>query len=308
MSDKAIAKIEGIAQTVTFIPFGGRSEIELSVAIIKNMIAPRTKKGVAPSDVDCAKFMMLCHARELNPWEGDAFLVGYDKDGGGAEFSMITSHQALLKRAEACDGYDGMESGVVLLTSKNEMIEFVGDIIPAGHKLVGGWAKVYRKDRGRPMYKRIPLDAFQKNNQFWTGAKAAGMIVKCAEADALRASFPSKLSQMYIEGERQPQRADENEGNARVIKTLHGKIDAQIAGNVNGATQEAEVETDEENAKTEVLRLTELLKGLSDKEIASLKLGKAIEKAGGVENLTPEQVKKAVELIEKHNAAKAEVK
>lgn len=303
MSDnKAIAKVEGIAQTVTFVPFGGRSEIELSVAIIKNMIAPRTKKGVAPSDVDCAKFMMLCHARELNPWEGDAFLVGYDKDGGGAEFSMITSHQALLKRAEACEGYDGMESGVVLLTSKNEMIEFVGDIVPAGHKLVGGWAKVYRKDRGRPMYKRIPLDAFQKNNQFWTGAKAPGMIVKCAEADALRASFPNKLSQMYIEGERQPQRVEENEGNVRVIQTLHGKIDAQIA-NGNGAAQ---TDTDKEDEKAEKLHLTDLLKGLTSEEIASLKLGKAIEKAGGVDNLTSEQVKKAIELIEKHNAAKTE--
>ncbi len=305
MSDKAIAKVSGVADVVTFVPFGGKDEIELSIAVIKNMIAPKTKKGVAPSDIDCAKFMMLCKARELNPWEGDAFLVGYDKDGGGADFSIITAHQSLLKRAEACDGYDGLESGVVLLNSKNEMIEFVGDIIPAGHKLVGGWAKVFRKDRGRPMYKRIPLDAFQKNNQFWNGAKAAGMIVKCAEADALRASFPNKLSQMYVEGERQPQREDDNDGNARVIQTLHGKIDAQIA-NENGET--AQIEPGAENSDADTLRLTELLKGLTSEEIATLKLDKAIDKAGGVDNLTPAQVKKAVELIEKHNVSKAEAK
>jgi len=299
----AVAKIGGVADVVSYVPFGGRTEIELSVAIIKNMIAPKTKKGKLPSDIDCAKFMMLCQAKELNPWEGDAFLVGYDTDDGPV-FSQITAHQALMKRAEACEGYDGLESGVVLLNSKNEMIEFVGDIVPAGHKLVGGWAKVFRKDRGRPMYKRIPLDAFQKNNQFWSGSKAAGMIVKCAEADALRASFPNKLSQMYVEGERQPQREESNEGNARVIQTLHGKIDAQIAGessNGNGHT-----EPDQREVESLQLRLTELMKGLSNEEIKTMKLDKAIEKAGGVEGLSVEQVNKAISLIEKHGAAKVD--
>jgi len=116
------------------------------------------------------------------------------------------------------------------------------------------------------------------------------------------------LSELRSEVEQH--RADENEGSSRVIQTLHGKIDAQIAGNGNGATQEADVVADEESAKAEVLRLTKLLKGLSDEEIKSIKnerglsIDKAIEKAGGVENLTPEQVSKAVGLIEKHNAAK----
>ena len=123
------------------------------------------------------------------------------------------------------------------------------------------------------------------------------MIVKCAEADALRASFPNKLSQMYVEGERQPQRNEESDGNARVIQTLHGKIDAQIA-NGNGAAQTV---TDEEGTvKAEMLRLIGLLKELTSEEIATLKLDKAIEKAGGVDNLTQTQVKKAIELIEKH--------
>lgn len=91
---------------------------------------------------------------------------------------------------------------------------------------------------------------------------------------------------------------------AAVAVSMYSKTDTQIAGNGNGGAQEAEVVSDDENARADLLRLTELLKGLTDEEIASLKLGKAIEKAGGVENLMPEQVNKAIELIEKHNAAK----
>merc|ERR1711991_914366 len=58
-------------------------------------------------------FLMLCRARKLNPFEGDAYLVGYDSKDG-AKFSLITSHQALLKRAELCQQFDGMESGLIL--------------------------------------------------------------------------------------------------------------------------------------------------------------------------------------------------
>jgi len=301
MSENAVTKFTGVTDVVTFIPQGQEENIELSIALVKRFLATPTAKGSKPTDEDIVKFMMHCHALKLNPWVKDCVLTGYDT-ASGPKFEIISAHQVLLKRAENCPEYEGMESGVVIQNA-TEIIERAGDIVPKGYTLIGGWAKVYRRDRRIPMYKSIPLEAFDKDNAFWKGTKKGMQIAKCAEADALRSAIPS-LSELRSEVEQH--RADENEGNARVIQTLHGKIDAQIAGNGNGSAQEADVVADEESAKAEVLRLTKLLKGLSDEEITSLKLGKAIEKVGGVENLTPEQVKKAIELIEKHNAAKAE--
>lgn len=299
MSDNAITRFTGVTDVVSFVPQGQDESIELSIALVRRFLVTPTAKGLKPTDEDIVKFMMLCLALKLNPWIKDCYLTGYDTSSG-PKFEILTAHQILLKRAENCPEYEGMESGVVIQNDR-EIIERAGDIVPKGYTLIGGWAKVYRSDRRIPMYKSIPLEAFDKDNAFWRGTKKGMQIAKCAEADALRSAIPS-LSGLRSEVEQH--RADENEGNSRVIQTLHGKIDAQIAGNGNGAVQEANVVDDKETAKAEVLRLTELLKGLTDEEIASLKLGKAIEKAGGVENLTPEQVKKAIELIEKHNAAK----
>jgi hypothetical protein len=81
-----------------YVPFGASDKIKLTIAIIKNLVAVKTKSGKTCSDQDAIKFMMMCQARRLNPFEGDAFLIGYDaKD---ALRSHITAHQAFLKRAE----------------------------------------------------------------------------------------------------------------------------------------------------------------------------------------------------------------
>lgn len=300
MSDNAITRFTGVTDVVSFVPQGQDESIELSIALVRRFLVTPTAKGLKPTDEDIVKFMMLCLALKLNPWIKDCYLTGYDTSSG-PKFEILTAHQILLKRAENCPEYEGMESGVVIQNDR-EIIERAGDIVPKGYTLIGGWAKVYRSDRRIPMYKSIPLDAFDKDNAFWKGGKKGMQIAKCAEADALRSAIPS-LSGLRSEVERQY--LDDNAGNVAVIQTLHGKIDEQIA-NGNGAAQTA---TEEEGtAKADTLRLTELLKGLTSEDVAALKLDKAIERAGGVDNLTPAQVKKAIELIEKHNAAKAEVK
>lgn len=186
---------------VTFVPFGGVPEdsIRLSVGLIKSFIANRTKTGGVPSDEQCTKFVMLCKARRLNPWEGDAFLIGFDgKDG--PEFSLVTAHQAFLKRAEVHPEFDGMESGVIVRTLKGEILELQGDFRLPEHTLIGGWAKVHFKTRKFPMYKRARLATFDKGYSRWK-ADPEGMIVKCVEADALRSAFPTMMGGMYLREE-----------------------------------------------------------------------------------------------------------
>ena len=181
-----------------FVPFGSKDAIRLSINIIRRLVAVPTKTGRMPTDDDCIKFQMMCQARRLNPFEGDVFMLGYDtKDG--AKFSMITAHQAFLKRAELNPEYDGMESGVIVFRNE-DLTELEGDFLLDNDVLVGAWARVFFKSRSHPMHKRCKLSTFRKDNQQWRD-NPAGMIVKCAEADALRSSFPTMLGGLYLKDE-----------------------------------------------------------------------------------------------------------
>lgn len=180
---------------VEFVPFGASDAIKLSVAMVKTMIAVPTTSGKLPTDNDCIKFIALCQARKLNPFEGDAFMVGYDTKNG-PKFNLITSIQAFLKRAEASPAYDGMESGIIV--ERNGKIEKIeGDFYLKGDKVLGGWATVHRKAQQYPIKKTIRLERFKKSFGIWL-EDDAGMICKCAEADALRTSFPTMLGGMYL--------------------------------------------------------------------------------------------------------------
>lgn len=182
-----------------YIPFGGQDKVKLSIEIVKNLICVKTKSGKTCSDQDAIKFLALCQARRLSPFEGDCFLIGYDgKDG--PQFSLITAHQAFLKRAELNAEYDGMKSGVIIKNEEGMIEQTEGDFMLQGQELLGGWACVFFKGRSNPMLKRVNLRRFQKSWGIWQD-DPAGMIVKCAEADALRSSFPTMLGGLYTREE-----------------------------------------------------------------------------------------------------------
>ncbi len=218
MHDKNPQKLETPLEIVTIptddksaveiIPFGSDERIRLTVSIIRKMIAVPTRTGKLPDDTQCIKFMMLCRARHLNPFDGDAYFLGYDTQTG-PQFSLITAHQVFLKRAEASKGFNGMESGVIVRQPDHDgkmgtgpILEREGDLVYDDEKLVGGWAKVFRKDREKPFYRRLKLATFNTGRSRWE-KDPAGMICKCAEADALRTAFPTHLGGLYIEEEPQ---------------------------------------------------------------------------------------------------------
>lgn len=180
---------------IEFVPYGAQDPIKLSVNIIKNYVAIPTKSGKLPDDRECIRFLMLCKSRRLNPFEGDCFLQGYD-GRDGAQFSLITAHQAFLKRAEHHPEYDGMRSGVIVRTEASEVADREGDFTFDEDTLLGAWATIYFKQRKQPMHRRLKLATFRKPFGRWND-DAAGMIVKCAEADALRSSFPTLLGGLY---------------------------------------------------------------------------------------------------------------
>jgi len=191
-------------RAVEFVPLGGADKVRLTVRIIQNLVAVPTRSGKTCSERDALKFIMLCQSQRLNPFLGDCFLVGYDGQNG-PEFSLITAHQALLKRAEVHPEYDGMESGVIVKAGEFTK-ELEGDFHTEDVALVGAWAKVHFKNRKHPSTDRIALRNFIKTTKsgeptkFWK-ENPAGQLVKCAEASALRKAFPTTCGGMYLREE-----------------------------------------------------------------------------------------------------------
>lgn len=193
----AIQTNDKTEKPMEYVPFGAADKIKLSITIIQTTVCIPTKSGKVCTARDALRFMMLCQAQRLNPFAGDCFLCGYDGKNGPV-FSLITAHQSFLKRAETCADYEGMESGIILCSEDNVCIEREGDFKLPTEICVGGWARVFRKGR-KPTYRRLSIAAMMPNFEtpFWSEHKAPGQIVKCAEADALRATFPTLLGGLY---------------------------------------------------------------------------------------------------------------
>ena len=186
---------------VAYKPFAESEAIEISVGMVKNVLATRSRSGREPGSADIMKFMMLCKSRALNPFVGDAYLLGYDeRDRDTTNWSLITAIQALRKRAEAHPKYDGMQSGVILLGEDGKAIEREGGLILDGDNLVGGWAVCYRKDRKIPARATVKFSVYDTGRSRWK-KDPGGMITKVAEAAALRQAFPSDLAGLYIRDE-----------------------------------------------------------------------------------------------------------
>ena len=182
-------------------PFGSENPLKLCARLVLEFMCKPTKKGFKCTVEQAVQFVMLCQARALNPWEGDAFIVGYDSNDGPT-FSLITAHNAFLKRAEAHAAFDGMRSGVIV-NRAGVLVDLDGDFYIGEDVLVGGWATVYRKDRSIPTVRRAKLASFNTGYSQWA-KNPGGMIVKVAEADALRSTFPNTMAGMYAEVEMGP--------------------------------------------------------------------------------------------------------
>lgn len=165
-----------------FIPYGAQDKIKLTVEIVRNLVAVPSRSGKLPTTKDCYKFMMLANAKKLNPFDGDAFLLGYDNRDGTTSFSLITAHQAYLKRAEVHPEFDGMKSGVIVQNEDGTVHELEGDFHLENQTVLGGWASVVFKTRKTPCTRRVRLKRFQKSYGIWQD-DPAGMICKCFDEE-----------------------------------------------------------------------------------------------------------------------------
>lgn len=174
--------------------------IMLDAETVKNYL---TNGNGQVTDKEVAMYVQLCKAQQLNPFLKEAYLIKYSNS---TPASIVVSKDAFTKRAEAHPQYDGMKSGIIVMSKDGKITEREGAFHLPNENVVGGWARVYRKDKKNDTYDSVAYDEYAMRdgngniNTMWR-TKPATMIQKVAEVHALRKAFPERLSGMYVEEE-----------------------------------------------------------------------------------------------------------
>ena len=168
-------------------------DVTLSYQIVRDFL---TKGNGQVSDQDLVQFISVCKFNQLNPFLNEAYLIKF----GTQPAQMIVSKEALMKRADACPSYDGIQSGIIVQNKDGVCMDVEGCFHTDAQKLVGGWAKVFRSDRKYPIVARVNLSEYDKKQSIWNEKKST-MISKIAKVQALREAFPAQLGAMYTQDE-----------------------------------------------------------------------------------------------------------
>ena len=182
-------------------------------------------------------YMNLCQYQKLNPFLNEAYLIKF----GNSPAQIVVSKEAFMKRAEQHEEYLGFEAGIIYEID-GELKEVVGAIKPRNAELVGGWCRVYRADRDKPIEVKVAFDEFNKKQSTWK-EQPMNMIRKVAIVNALREAFPQTLGAMYTEDE-------ENKAtNADIPEYKPQRIDITPQQEIIDAPQQPEESSEEEQIK-----------------------------------------------------------
>lgn len=173
----------------------GQGEVQLSPQTVKNYLV-RGKGNV--SDQEVMMFLQLCKYQKLNPFLNEAYLIKF----GSEPATIITGKETFTKRAAASDSCEGWEAGVIVQNAEGKIEKRKGTLILESETLVGGWAKVYRKDWEVPMENTVSLKEYERRKSDgslmanWKSMPAT-MIRKVALVQALREAMPQEFQGLY---------------------------------------------------------------------------------------------------------------
>ena len=202
------------------------NEIKLTPSIVQQYIVNSDAKITMQ---EFKLFTELCKVQKLNPFLKEAYCIKF----GNQPAQIVVGKDVFVKRAVAHPQYNGKESGIIVKTEDGEIKERNGCFFAPGETVIGGWARVYRKDREHPEYMSVSLEevAGRKNgelNSSWANKKAT-MVEKVAKVRALRECFIDEFQGMYVEEEFE---ADKPQKAQDPVKSDVIEVQAEVVGEV----------------------------------------------------------------------------
>jgi len=178
--------------------------VELSPEIIRNYLVNGDSKV---TDQEVHMFLRLCQYQKINPFLRECYLIKY----GSQPAQMVCGKELFTKRAESHPDFDGYEAGVIVLTQDKKLVNRPGTTFlkAFGETLIGGWAKVYRKNYRIPIESTAMFEEYTTGKALWA-SKPCTMVRKVALVQALREAFPDLYGGLYsqeempVDGERLP--------------------------------------------------------------------------------------------------------
>ena len=171
------------------------AKVKLTPSIVQEYIVGSSNGKITMQEFKF--FTELCKVRKLNPFLKEAYLIKF----GNQPAQIVVGKDAILKRAILHSKFNGREQGIIVLGKNDEVIERKGTFKLNDEKLVGGWAKVYRKDWEHPTYVSVAFEEVAQHktdgelNSNWK-SKGATMVEKVALVRALRETFIEDLGGM----------------------------------------------------------------------------------------------------------------
>lgn len=195
------------------------AQIKLTPSIVQNYIVGSDNGKITMPEFKF--FTELCKARKLNPFLKEAYCIKF----GNQPAQIVVGKDAVLKRAILNPYFDGIESGVIVQEIETgNIIDRKGTFyIKEEERLVGGWAKVHRKNWTFPTYCSVSFDEVAQHrkdgslNSNWQ-AKGATMVEKVAKVRALRETFIEDLGGMYEAEEMGVDLPKENQPKQEIIQ------------------------------------------------------------------------------------------
>jgi phage recombination protein Bet len=236
MSGKKTKKEEESKKTTNGMELEVRYEIDgnevvLTPTIVQNYLVGSQAKITAP---EFKFFTELCKVRKLNPFLNEAYLIKYNSSPA----QLVVGKDAILKRAVLNHAYDGMESGVIVITETGAEKYRNGTFYLDSETLVGGWARVFIKGRKEPSYASVNFSevAGKKGsgelNSNWAN-KGATMVEKVAKVRALREAFVEDLGGMYEAEEFGQEAPVKSHGSDKVIIEQVEVVENEVDMNKN---------------------------------------------------------------------------
>jgi len=179
------------------------NEVKLTPTIVQNFLVNGDANITLP---EFKMFTEMCKVRKLNPFLKEAYIIKYSEKSPA---TIVVGKDAILKRAVLHRQYNGREQGIIVVNLKGEIEERQGTFKLADEDLVGGWARVFRKDVEHPTYISVSFDEVKQEKTVYSNGKPAGkelnsswaskpctMVEKVALVRALRETFVEELSGM----------------------------------------------------------------------------------------------------------------